>query len=137
MKIIINQVPAEGLYLEEEIGSAELDLDTALIKFRAPLKLAARITRITNALTVDLNINAVIFADCSRCLSEFKWVLDKDVRLSYLLDSSDVFIDLTPSIREEIILDYPIKPLCSLNCKGLCLKCGKNKNEGGCNCGST
>ena len=133
MKIIINQVPAEGLYLEEELESVQLDLESALIKFRAPLKLAARITRITNALTVDLNIHAVIFADCSRCLSEFEWVFNKDVQLAYFLDSSDVFIDLKPNIREEIILDYPIKPLCSINCKGLCTKCGKNKNEGGCN----
>ncbi|MFH1190794.1 MAG: DUF177 domain-containing protein [Candidatus Omnitrophota bacterium] len=137
MKIIINQVPAEGLYLEEEIESAQLDLDTALIRFRVPLKIAARVTRITNALTVDLNINAVIFADCSRCMNEFEWIFNKDARLSYSLDSSDVFIDLKPNIREEIILDYPIKPLCSLSCKGLCAKCGKNKNEGGCNCGST
>jgi len=137
VKITINQVPAEGLYLKEEIKSAQLDLETDLIRFRSPLKLAARITRITNALTVDLNIKAMIFADCSRCLSEFAWVFDKDVQLNYPLESSDVFIDLEPSIREEIILDYPIKPLCSLNCKGLCMKCGKNKNEGGCNCGST
>ena len=57
MKIIINQVPAEGLYLEEKIEPAQLDLETALIRFRSPLKLAARITRITNALTIDLNIN--------------------------------------------------------------------------------
>ncbi len=64
-------------------------------------------------------------------------MFNKDIQLSYALDSSDVFIDLKPNIREEIILDYPIKPLCSLSCKGLCLKCGKNKNEGGCNCGST
>ena len=137
MKIIINQVPAEGLYLEEEIDSKQLDLETALIRFRAPLKLVARITRITNALTVDLNIHAIILADCSRCLNGFEWVFDKNIQLSYALDSSDVFIDLKPNIREEIILDYPIKPLCSVNCKGLCLKCGKNKNEGGCNCGST
>ena len=137
MKIIINQVPAEGLYLEEKIEPAQLDLETALIRFRSPLKLAARITRITNALTIDLNINAVIFADCSRCLKEFEWVFDKDIQLSYCLESSDVFIDLKPNIREEIILDYPIKPLCSVNCKGLCLKCGKNKNQGGCNCAIT
>jgi uncharacterized protein len=57
--------------------------------------------------------------------------------LHYPLDSSTTFIDLNPDIREEVILDYPIKPLCSLLCKGLCLKCGNNKNEGGCNCGST
>jgi uncharacterized protein len=137
MKIIINQVPAEGLYLEEEISSKELDLETDLIKFHHPIKLAARITRITNALSVDLNIKAVISADCSRCLSEFEWAFNKDVQLSCALESSDVFIDLKPEIREAIILDYPIKPLCSLNCKGLCVKCGKNKNEGGCNCGST
>ena len=137
MKIIINQVSAEGLYIEEEIKSGELDLETDLIKFRHSLKLAARITRITNALTVDLNISAIIFADCSRCLSEFEWVFDKDVQRSYLLNSSDVFIDLKPIIREEIILDYPIKPLCNLNCKGLCVKCGKNKNQGGCNCALT
>ncbi len=137
MKIIINQVPAEGLYLEEEIEPTQLDLATALISFRSPLKLAARITRITNALSIDLNINGVIFADCSRCLQEFEWGLNKNVRLSYSLDSSDVFIDLKPSIREEIILDYPIKPLCSLSCKGLCVKCGKNKNEGGCHCALT
>ena len=137
MKIIVNQVLAEGLYLEEEIKSAELDLETDLIKFRSPLKLAARITRITSALAVDLNIKAVIFADCSRCLSEFEWEFNKDVQLHYPLDSSATFIDLIPEIREEVILDYPIKPLCCLSCKGLCVKCGKNKNEGGCNCGST
>jgi uncharacterized protein len=137
VKIIINQVPVEGLYLAAEIKSEELDLDTDLIKFRSPLKLAARVTRITNALTVDLNIKVTIFAGCSRCLSEFEWVFDKNVQLNYPLESSDVFIDLNPDIREEVILDYPIKPLCSLNCQGLCVKCGKNKNEGGCNCGST
>ena len=137
MRIIVKQVPEEGLYLKEEIKPAELDLETDLIKLRSPVKLSGRITRITNALTIDLNINAVIFADCSRCLNEFEWVFDKDVVLNFPVESSDVFIDLTPDIREEIILDYPIKPLCNLNCKGLCVKCGKNKNEGGCNCGST
>jgi uncharacterized protein len=137
VKIIVNQVPAEGLYLKEEIKPEELDLETALIKFRSPLKLSARVIRITNALTIDLNIHGTIFADCSRCLNEFEWVFDKDIQLHYPLESSDVFIDLNPEIREEIILDYPIKPLCKVNCPGLCLKCGKNKNEGGCNCGST
>ena len=137
MKIIINQVPDGGLYLEEKISAGELDLETDLIKFRSPLTLSAQINRITNALSVDLNIKAVMFADCSRCLSEFEWEFNKDVQLHYPLDSSTTFIDLNPDIREEVILDYPIKPLCSLTCKGLCVKCGKNKNEGGCNCGST
>ncbi|MDD5661196.1 MAG: DUF177 domain-containing protein [Candidatus Omnitrophica bacterium] len=137
MKIIINQVPQGGLYLEEEASAKELDLETDLIKFRTPLKLNAHVFLITNALTVELNIRAVLFSNCSRCLEEFEWKINKDTQLNYSLGSRDVFIDLSDDIREEVILDYPIKPLCRSNCKGLCVQCGKNKNQGGCNCGST
>ncbi|MDD5097702.1 MAG: DUF177 domain-containing protein [Candidatus Omnitrophica bacterium] len=137
MKILVNQVSTEGLFLEEDLDPAQLDLETELIKFDSVLKLKAHAVRITNALAVDLNIKAKLHAGCSRCLDEFSWELNKDVRLNYPLDASIAFVDLNPEIREEIILDYPIKPLCSLNCKGLCTKCGNNLNQGGCNCGST
>ena len=137
MKIFISQVPAEGLFLEEEIKPVELDIETELIKFRSNLKVKAHVSRVISALIIDLNMHAVLCAPCSRCLEEFEWQFNKDVQLSYPIDSSASFIDLNPEIREEIILDYPIKPLCNSNCKGLCTKCGKNKNEGGCNCGST
>lgn len=137
MKIAINQVPAEGLKLAQEIKSAELDLDTGLIKSGPAWQVQAMVTRITNALTVDLNIKGWLEADCSRCLSHYRWELDKNIRLNYSLEQSDNFIDLNPQIREEIILDYPIKLLCREDCRGLCLNCGKNKNEGGCNCATT
>ncbi|MFA4853790.1 MAG: DUF177 domain-containing protein [Candidatus Omnitrophota bacterium] len=137
MKILVNQVPFEGILLEEGIDPGELDLETELIKFGSPLKLKARAWRITNALSVDLNIKAKFHVVCSRCLKEFDWDWNKDAQLNYPLDNSITFIDLNPEIREEVMLDYPIKPLCDLNCKGLCKKCGINKNEGGCNCGST
>lgn len=137
MKIIINRVLGEGLVLEEEASAAQLDLETDLIKFSSGVKLKARVWQITNTLSVELNIAATILMPCSRCLEEFEWGFNKDIRLNYPLDSSTTFIDLNPEIREELILEYPIKPLCGLNCKGLCVKCGKNKNKGGCNCGST
>ena len=137
MKINITQVPADGLYLEKEINPSELDLETDLIKFRTPLELKVRFLRITNALTVDLNIKAILFSTCCRCLSEFEWEFNKYAQLNYPLETSDTLVDLSDAIREEVILDYPIKPLCQPDCLGLCAKCGKNKNEGGCNCGST
>ena len=137
MKIIISQVPVEGLLLEEEIKPLELDLETELIKFHSNLKIKAQVSRVISALIVKLNMRAVFAAACSRCLEEFEWEFNKDAQLSYPLDSSATFIDLGPDIREEVILEYPIKPLCKEDCQGLCQKCGKNKNEGGCNCGST
>lgn len=137
MKIVINRVPEEGLYLEEEVDPAELDLATALIKITAPVKVTGQVTRITNALTIDLRIQAALLTECSRCLSEFECAFDKQIQLNCTLDSSDIFIDLNPNIRDEIILDYPMKPLCGAKCKGLCVKCGNNKNQGGCNCALT
>jgi len=137
VKINVNQFPQEGLDLKEEIIAQQLDLETDLIKFRSNLKLKGHAYRITNVLSVDLNIKALLCANCSRCLNEFEWEFNKDVQLNYPLDSSITFIDLNPEIREEVILEYPIKFLCDSNCKGLCVKCGKNKNEGGCNCGFT
>ncbi|HEX9435902.1 MAG TPA: DUF177 domain-containing protein [Candidatus Limnocylindria bacterium] len=42
---------------------------------------------------------------------------------------SDFRIDLTPLIREEVILAMPLAPLCRPDCKGLCPVCGKDLNE--------
>lgn len=137
MKIDINRIPIDGLVLNEELKPSELDLDTELIKFRSPVKIKAEISKITNAVTVHLALEALMYANCSRCLNEFEAGLKKKIELNYPVDKSVLSIDLNPGIREEIILDFPIKPLCNTDCKGLCPKCGKNLNEGGCSCGST
>jgi uncharacterized protein len=43
-------------------------------------------------------------------------------------------IDLTPAIREQILLSVPPPPLCRDECKGLCPRCGNDLNEGECGC---
>ena len=46
----------------------------------------------------------------------------------------DGVLDLTPLVREEIIVSTPIAPLCKPDCAGLCPQCGQNLNLGTCNC---
>ena len=134
MKIKINQIPPEGLQVEEQADARALDLETEIIKFRAPLAIKAEISRITNAVIANLSVVGRIYFNCSRCLEESEAALKKDFQLHYLLDKGDVEIDFDPDIRQEIIIDYPIKPLCRPDCLGLCVKCGKSLNEGKCNC---
>jgi uncharacterized protein len=43
-------------------------------------------------------------------------------------------LDLAPMLREHMILSAPMQPLCSDDCLGLCARCGKNLNEGPCQC---
>lgn len=137
MKIEINRIQAEPLILEETFSPGALDLETDSVKFSAPLKIRAEVSRITNAITANLKLRGTMHLSCSRCLNEFDLDLEKDLRLNYPVDKSQSALDLGPDIRQEIILDYPMKPLCRPDCKGLCPRCGNNLNEGGCSCATT
>ena len=134
MRIYPAQIPPEGVSLSEDIDPEKLDLNTEIIKFREPVRVKAEIVKITNAVTFDLDIEASMHCLCSRCVEEFKLPLHKKLRFSYPVERSVVMIDLDPDIREEIMLEYPVRPLCHPDCHGLCVKCGQNLNLGQCSC---
>lgn len=94
---------------------------------------------------------------CSRCLRRYSFALDKDFEfvlspdprhpdkkigelsrdelgLSYYAGDE---INLTPLIREQILLALPTRPLCEENCRGLCGSCGVNLNFEACACSTT
>jgi uncharacterized protein len=43
-------------------------------------------------------------------------------------------VELAPMLREHVILAAPMQPLCREDCAGLCSRCGKDLNEGSCQC---
>lgn len=43
-------------------------------------------------------------------------------------------VDLAPLIRENLLLDQPLRLLCKEDCAGLCDMCGHNLNLGPCQC---
>jgi len=137
VKIDINKIPLKGLILEEEASFSSLELETDTVKFSGPIKIKAEVSRITNAVTVNLSLSGSTHLNCSRCLRELEVELKKDLKFNYRSDRAKPIIDLDQDIKEEIILDYPISSLCSPECKGICPKCGKNLNEGGCSCAIT
>ncbi len=134
MKINTEQIPIEGYTLTETVPRGAFDLDTYTVKISEPVYLKAAVSRISNAVTVEISLRTVIRFVCSRCLEEFGVALAKDFRLNYQAEKTHPVLDLDPDIREEIMLDYPIKPLCSPDCRGLCVKCGENLNRGLCKC---
>jgi uncharacterized protein len=46
----------------------------------------------------------------------------------------DDAIDLGPLVRDAIVLDLPMVPLCREDCRGLCPQCGADRNESDCGC---
>ncbi|HJV09433.1 MAG TPA: DUF177 domain-containing protein, partial [Acidimicrobiales bacterium] len=43
-------------------------------------------------------------------------------------------VDLEPLVREALVLDLPLAPLCEEDCRGLCPTCGADLNLGDCDC---
>ena len=50
--------------------------------------------------------------------------------------SGDV-IDLAPVMRDVLLSDQPLNNICNADCRGLCLMCGANLNQGDCGCDRT
>jgi uncharacterized protein len=81
---------------------------------------------------------------CARCLKEvrvpirvdvdeaFARTSDPDEPDRYLFEGSD--IDLTDCARDLLLLDLPIRAVCSEDCRGLCPTCGENRNLVSCTC---
>lgn len=46
-------------------------------------------------------------------------------------------VDLTPLLRDQVILAVPFAPLCKEDCRGLCPVCGTDLNNGSCTCDRT
>ena len=137
MKIVINQIPPDGLSVEDTIIAQRLNLESKDIEFTTPIYVKAKAVKITNALTVDMELKAKFNLNCSRCLEKVGLNLDKKQRINFQISPRQDSVDLDDDIRQELILGFPVKPLCSADCKGLCAKCGKNLNQGGCSCGTT
>lgn len=79
---------------------------------------------------------------CRRCLMAAKGSLDVDVKEIFEASPTEGetyaisgdYIDLQSMLRETIMVNLPLAPLCNQDCAGLCSICGANKNENDCNC---
>ena len=101
------------------------------------------ITRTAQGLLTQVKMRANLATECVRCLTEFQLPLTVDfselyafsknsVTDSELVLPEDAHINLGPLVREYMILEIPISPLCRRDCKGLCPTCGENLNETTC-----
>ena len=103
----------------------------------------ARVTRTQQGLFVQGDFETTVKAECVRCLAEFVQPLQttfselyafdqRSITESNLLVPPDGYIDLGPLVREYLILEIPIRPLCREDCKGLCPICGEDWNVSTC-----
>ena len=109
------------------------------------------LSKFDNQIILDSETKINANLTCDRCTNEFNSIITSSYRMIYLFrqesdeidnDKTDVVyvhpdtdkIVLDEDIRDFAVLAVPMKKLCKEDCKGLCPRCGKNLNEGTCNC---
>ena len=137
-----------GFIVHEEVGySHEIPFELDSVKLD-DLKLQnftglVTIGRTPQGLVVQGKFSADTTLECVRCLREFTHPLNweftelyafnkKSVSESGLLLPDDMHIDLAALLREYALLEVPISPLHSPDCKGLCPICGQDLNVRDC-----
>lgn len=157
MRVNVADIKLEpGLHKTVPIAVAvePFDIGGQTFHFDRPFAGQAEIWNAGDRLLVRANVSGEALVPCSRCLTPFGLPLDVSFEEEFIegqpgdVDEDDTLadeerevtfyegdeIDLSDAVRENLVLELPIKPLCSDECQGLCPTCGSNLNEGTCTC---
>ena len=136
------------------IEPPEIDLESESAKLAAAARVSGKISKTIAQVNVEGEICAELEIECSRCLQPVKQKFEIPFRAAFVVPENytqaketelktdelevSVFegdrIDLTELAREQILLAVPAQVFCAEDCKGLCQKCGANRNLINCNC---
>jgi len=119
------------------------------------IELDMRLESVTEGILLSGDLYAVAKGECIRCLDPLEIVIDRKIQELYRYEptaengarrhkkrpdpvSEDIdleaedelwmdgnIMDLERPLRDAIVLDLPVNPLCSEDCRGLCPECGE------------
>lgn len=150
----IDEIAKELVYEEATDSLNGLLVHGQVCDFDFPAAAAVRMQyyRSGQELFFQGHIEGPVVGHCARCTEDYAFLLQKDFSLVLVprqqvpgdteLSEDDLdlsfyqgdAVDLSPLIREQIILALPTRPLCQEACKGLCPQCGANLNTQTCEC---
>ena len=126
-----------------EIPAEELNENSSYV-FETPIKVKGFVENRAGVITLRYSIGFSLLLTCDRCLKEFVKEFEFSfehtlVRKVYNEDEDyvvceDNTLDMNELALSDSLLQLPTKILCREDCKGLCPKCGKDLNEGDCEC---
>ncbi|MBI5874725.1 MAG: DUF177 domain-containing protein [Deltaproteobacteria bacterium] len=155
MKVAIKDIPAEGLHLNIAENGSELQTIAGKTDFciLSPVSADIALFKTDEEIIAQGSMAALLILQCSRCLKEFEYKISskieniytlmpeqgikergltrKDAGINYLEGSE---IDINAFLFEQLSLDMPMQPVCKSDCKGLCPRCGADRNTTPCDC---
>ena len=128
-----------------EVQPSELDLSSQDLPVIGKISIEGNIENAGDVLLMKAHLQAKVKRVCSRCLKEFEAQTEAQVEERYFPAETDELpedaltykfdvVDITEPLREGLIVNEPVQPLCKADCKGLCPICGADRNVVDCHC---
>ena len=152
----IKQLQLGKVRFNETFAPGAIEFFDQQIKLSAPIVTAgtAELMEALMEIRVAGHLKTEIESTCDRCLEPTSLPVDKEFDLIYrpaamAPEGEEVEVaqketevgfyegeglELSDVIREQILLDLPMRKTCSEECKGICPVCGQNRNMVQCAC---
>ena len=128
LKFNLRQLEEHEIHLQGELPVAELALEVRdeLIRAEKPLHYDLKVEQLHDAILVQGSLRLVLDCECVRCLKQFEhkvvltdWTLHLPLEGEDKVSIENDSIDLTPFVREDMLIEFPQHPLCKPECAGL------------------
>lgn len=117
-------------------------------RFSGPVQVDLEAQPAVKDVIVHGRVKGEVAHECRRCLEPVPVAIDENVSMFFQdgvpeeqAEAEEVYalpergdLDLTQAVREQVALAVPQYALCREDCRGLCPQCGRNLNEGDCDC---
>ncbi|MDD5558704.1 DUF177 domain-containing protein [Candidatus Methylomirabilis sp.] len=148
-----SQIPPEGLDLEVHEEPRWEGVEGLWLSL-APVEAVFHLERKGNGVLANGTFTTTAVVMCSRCsepvsvpVSDQFTILYAGASEAFRAEESELSaaemdvdvmqgdrLDLSRLLRENVLLNLPLQPLCRAECRGLCPRCGINLNESSCQC---
>ncbi len=129
----------ENFFFEYTITEDLVSIPSAEIE--NPVRVSGNITlNDRHSAYITGEVAFTLSGECTRCLTDTSKMIVAEFDEFVAVNNDDGYsivndrIDLSKIVNDVIVSSMPVQFLCSENCKGICLGCGVNLNNGECKC---
>jgi uncharacterized metal-binding protein YceD (DUF177 family) len=120
MNVHLKQIPAEGIHLEGKEAADFLDLNESQIRSVGPVEFWLDIGVSGSGLFVTGILGMDVSLECVSCLKQFVYPIRVENFAAQIELTGPELVDLTPWVREDILLALPVHPHCDWDGKTKC-----------------
>lgn len=157
MFLSVKEMEKRKIRFDESFQPGQIDFSGEDLEQGSPLRavgIAELLAHTGGEVRIQGRYTVEMTAQCDRCLGRASFPLEESFDLFYrpmqeIAREEEVAIDegeseigfyegggmeLEDILRERVLLALPMQRICSEACRGICPVCGKNRNDGACEC---